>query len=336
MTEHRTGPSNSEREGAPAAVSCVDVIIAARNRADTIERAVRSALEQAEVRTVIVVDDASDDDTAAKAKSCDPGGKRVIVERLSANVGPSAARNIAIKISKVPWLAILDGDDYFLPGRLATLLSVADAWDFVADDIIQVREDQVGKTEFEPVLFADHHQPFALDLEAFVLGNIRQHGVLRTELGFLKPLVRRSFIDAHGLKYDEKLRLGEDYALYARALAVGARFLIVPKPGYASVVRADSLSACHTRHDLECLRDSNAALIRSATLTAAEQLALRGHYTSVDCRVQWLAIIEGYKARSVNGLLAPFCRSPRISLYLLERVVTELVARSKRTRTKGL
>ena len=41
-------------------------MIAARDRADTIERAIASALAQDEVRTVIVVDDGSTDDTAAQ------------------------------------------------------------------------------------------------------------------------------------------------------------------------------------------------------------------------------------------------------------------------------
>ena len=93
-------------------------MIAAWNRSDTIARAVLSALAQDEVRSVIVVDDGSIDDTAAMASQCDPEGRRVIVERLRSNMGPSAARNIAIEISKAPWLAILDGDDFFLPGRL--------------------------------------------------------------------------------------------------------------------------------------------------------------------------------------------------------------------------
>jgi hypothetical protein len=88
-------------------IARVDVLIVARDRADTIERAVLSALAQDEVRAAIVVDDGSTDDTAARARRCDPEGKRLIIERLPSSVGPSAARNIAIEISTAPWLAIL-------------------------------------------------------------------------------------------------------------------------------------------------------------------------------------------------------------------------------------
>ena len=96
-------------------VGRVDVVIAALDRADTIERAVSSALMQDAVRAVIVVDDGSTDDTAARARQCDLDSKRVIVERLHFNLGPAAARNVGIGISTAPWLAILDADDFFLP-----------------------------------------------------------------------------------------------------------------------------------------------------------------------------------------------------------------------------
>ena len=49
--------------------ACVDVLIAVWNDAGTIERAVRSALSDAYVNNVIVIDDASTDDTASVVAS---------------------------------------------------------------------------------------------------------------------------------------------------------------------------------------------------------------------------------------------------------------------------
>jgi succinoglycan biosynthesis protein ExoU len=328
MTKCATSNCVIDREECRRDNACVDVLIAARNRADTIERAVQSALAQDEVRTVIVVDDASTDDTAVIATQCDPSGHRLIVERLPSNVGPAAARNRGLQLSTAPWFAVLDGDDFFLPGRFEALLSKSDDWDFLADDLVQVREEEVGKTALEPVLFGDRDEPFALDLEAFVLGNVRRHGILRTELGFIKPLIRRAFIDQCGLNYDEKLRLGEDYALYIRALAGGARFLIVPASGYASVIRADSLSALHSKQDLECLRDSDVDLLGRARLTVGQRRALKQHYTSVDCRVQWLRVIDSIKSRQYASFVAAFFRSPRVSLFLTRRLIEEFWKRA--------
>jgi succinoglycan biosynthesis protein ExoU len=303
--------------------SCADVLIAARDRADTIERAVLSALSQPEVDTVIVVDDGSTDDTSARAIKCAPYGKRLIVERLNFSAGPSAARNVAIEISKSPWLAILDGDDFILPGRIGKLLSLSADWDFVADDPLQISEDRVGHEAPTSMLSEASREPHRIDLEEFVRGNVARRGALRRELGFVKPLIRRSFLDRHGLRYDEELHLGEDYLLYACALAAGARFRLVQAAGYVSVMRADSLSARHSKQDLERLRDSDCKLMAITTLTLRERRALNAHYSSVDCRVQWLTVIEAFKSRRLLDFLAPFVRSPTVALYITTRLLEE-------------
>jgi succinoglycan biosynthesis protein ExoU len=308
--------------------ACVDVVIAARDRSDTIERAVKSALMQPDVRTVIVIDDGSADDTAAIASRCDLNDERLIVRSLPLNRGPSAARNTALEFSTAPWICVLDGDDYLLPGRIAKLLAGATGRDFVADDLLQVHEQRIAWEAPVPVLFGSSFEPRPLDLEEFVRGNIRPHFVHRRELGFLKPLIRRAFIEQHRLRYDESLRLGEDYALYARALALGARFLIVPAAGYVSVVRSDSLSARHSRLDLERLRDSDTVLLAWPHLSAAERRALRKHREAVDCRVQWLVVIEAVKSQDYLRLVGTFLHSVNISIYLARRLLEEIGRRT--------
>jgi succinoglycan biosynthesis protein ExoU len=307
----------------------VDVLIAAWDRSETIQRAVMSALAQPDVSTVIVVDDGSRDDTASRARECAVDSSRLVVERLPANRGPSAARNLALEISTASWVTMLDGDDYLLPGRIAALLAKAEAWDFVADDLLQARD---GADEpMRPALFERHFDPWPLSFEQFVRGNVTRRP-LRRELGFLKPLIRRSFLDRHRLRYDERLRLGEDYALYARALAAGARFLLVPAEGYVSVMRNDSISSCHSREDLERLRDSDTDLIAQNSLTAGERRALKSRYQSVDCRVQWLVAIEAVKSREFARFMATFGRSPKVSLFLVERLLEELFKRARRAK----
>jgi succinoglycan biosynthesis protein ExoU len=331
MTDHFTDYFVVNGRTEEAATSCVDVVVAARDRADTIQRAVRSALAQEEVRAVIVVDDGSTDDTAARARECDVEGKRVCVERLRSSLGPSAARNIAIEKSRAPWLAILDGDDFFLPGRIRTLLKVADDWDFVADDLLQVPSDAPDSQDAMATLLGASFKQRSLNLEQFVLGNIPQPGFVRKELSFLKPLIRRSFLDRHKLRYNEALRLGEDYAFYAHALAAGARFFVHPAAGYVSLVRPDSLSARHTRQELELYRDSDCKLIATTNLTPNERRALTKHYSSVDCRVQILNVIEAIKSGNGSQFLTAFFRSPAVTLFITKSLVVEARRRSRRS-----
>jgi succinoglycan biosynthesis protein ExoU len=300
----------------------VDVLIAAWNRADTIEHAVASALAEPEVANVIVVDDGSSDDTVGRVRHIARHDDRTIIHRLSTNSGPSTARNAGLTLSAAPWVAVLDGDDFFLPGRIAKLLASAGGCDLVGDDILQIDEAQVGKSEPRPS-FGDRSATWRLDFETFVRGNASRRGAPRRELGFVKPLMRRAFLDRHGLRYDPRLRLGEDYALYARALGVGARFAMLPPCGYVSVMRAGSLSGRHAREDLERLRDVDLELAAIDNLTRADQRALRVHYHSVDAKIRWLAIIDGFKARSPSGFLKPFVCSPEVSGSLVQQLFDE-------------
>jgi succinoglycan biosynthesis protein ExoU len=308
-------------------LAIVDVIIAVWNSSGTIERAVRSALSEPDVNRVIVVDDQSTDDTPHVVSSlADKLGDRIRLQRLEKNAGPAVARNRGLALSKAPWIAILDGDDYFRPGRVRALLDASEGADFVADDHIQIREGEDVNSAGHFLLGIE--EPITLDLETFVAGNISQKGRLRKEFGFLKPIMRRSFLEQHQLRYAEVLRLGEDFALYARALAVGAVFKVIPSGAYVSIVRPGSISGNHTKRDLEHLRDSDIELQRLPKLTEREKELVQLHYESIDARVQWLNVIDAVKARSFRAFLSPFFIRWTTSFYLIGRLQEQLFLRS--------
>ena len=301
----------------------IDVLVPAWNRSDTIERAIWSCLSQPEVRTAIVVDDASTDDTSSKAARIGKASGRVIVLTLTSNSGPSAARNTALDASEAPWVAILDADDYFLPGRIAKLMAYTQECDIVADDILQIREPQLG---LRPVMFDEQFEPWRIDFATFIQGNTGHRVRERREYGFFKPIMRRSFLDRTQLRYDEKLRLGEDYSFYARALVQGARFLVVPAQGYVSVARTDSLTEHHTRHDLEQLRNSDKELSEVFSLTIRERRAVMRHCSSIDARIKWLLVIDAFKARNIAAFLTPFFETPGFPSFCLVSSAKRLFA----------
>lgn len=250
------------------------VIIAAKNASDTIAIAITSALAEPQVSEVVVIDDGSTDATAAVAQSFDDGSRRLKVETFRVNRGPSAARNHAISISTAPLIAILDADDFYFPGRFAAMLETDD-WDLVADNIAFIQQSKAGAASVVPERFAPEEH--FLQLSEFIEGNISKRGVERGETGFLKPVIRRSFLDEHGLRYDEAMRLGEDYELYVRALACGARYKVIRNCGYGAIVRGDSLSGRHRTEDLRQLYEADQRILATYSLKPQEAALLREH-----------------------------------------------------------
>jgi hypothetical protein len=102
----------------------VSVVIPTRDRASRLRAALASALAQARVSVdVIVVDDGSSPDTARAIAELATGPVRLL--RHDTPLGVSRARNAGIEAARAPWIAFLDDDDLWAPGKLAAQLARA-------------------------------------------------------------------------------------------------------------------------------------------------------------------------------------------------------------------
>lgn len=297
----------------PAQADTVSILIAAFNAEATLARAVNSALTQACVIEVIVIDDASSDQTAEIADALARVDQRVRVLRQSVNAGPAAARNAGLSAASGAWIGVLDADDYFQPGRVAHLLDHADRADFLADNLLRTSD----AASPAPAWRGSHPTARAINLIEFLESNLGIPGT-PLDLGFVKPLMRRAFLEQHRLAYQD-MRLGEDYELYARALILGARFLVSPSAGYVSVEREGSLSKVHSEADLRRLRDCDDQLAQLRPLTSSERRALKRHRTSVDNKLQWRLLILAVKMRAPVAALKTF-HSPQAAVYLTAKL----------------
>lgn len=116
------GPAGPPEPRLPAparseAPPLVSVVIPAFNRAGTIARAIASVQAQDyPTLEILVVDDASTDDTAARVAAI--GDPRLRLIRQESNGGVARARNRGMLEARGALIAFLDSDDEWLPGKL--------------------------------------------------------------------------------------------------------------------------------------------------------------------------------------------------------------------------
>jgi glycosyltransferase involved in cell wall biosynthesis len=141
----------------------VSVVIPTYNRAELLQQAIDSVLAQTFADfEVIVVDDASTDETGAVATAIDDDRIRYI--RHEQNRHGAAARNTGIEAARGEYVAFLDDDDEWYPEKLAKQVAVMEdspadvalvyCWAEVydGDERINVRRPDLAGDIFEQTL----------------------------------------------------------------------------------------------------------------------------------------------------------------------------------------
>lgn len=100
----------------------ISVVLATRNGSKWLDRALGSVLSQTEMDIeLIVVNDASTDNTGQKAKEWALKDSRIRVIELTENVGPGKARDRGIREAKGDYIALIDDDDFWISKDKLTL-----------------------------------------------------------------------------------------------------------------------------------------------------------------------------------------------------------------------
>jgi succinoglycan biosynthesis protein ExoO len=295
----------------------VSVVVASRNAASYIDEALRSARGQTlESVEILVVDDGSTDDTRARAAHHAAEDPRVVVLDGPGR-GPGAARNVALAAARGSWIAILDADDAMHPRRLERLLAVADAEsaDIIADNLLLFHALPAPRAPALLLTGDAWRDCRRIDLTTYIANNALFS--LGQPLGYLKPIIRRRLVEDPSSRYDETLRIGEDYDLLARLLVAGAHYHYVPTPFYfyrrhwqstsfrMSLTDIEALIAASDRlHDR--LRDDSAS---AASATRRRTLARAAHFT---------AALEHLKAGRWAGAAAVLAANPAALPLLLD------------------
>jgi succinoglycan biosynthesis protein ExoO len=231
----------------------VSILMVARDAAAFIDAAILSARDQSlSDLEIVVVDDGSRDATARIARSHADRDARVRVLE-GPRRGLSAVRNASLDAARGRFAAIVDSDDLLHPRHLEGLVG-GQARHGGAVCATNMLEFQGAGAAFTTRRFAQGPPWDAarrITPEEFVArGMIGGSGA---SLGYLKPLFDLAFLRANGLRYDERLRIGEDFDLVLRAMLAGARYVFLPQTTYYYRRHGGSTSHRLVRADLEGL-----------------------------------------------------------------------------------
>lgn len=225
-------PLKMPRSGVSPVVS---VVIPTYNRAQSVCRAIDSVLTQDHTDLeVIVVDDASTDDTAQVVRQIPDDRIRLVEQPV--NQGVSAARNRGIAEARAPLIALLDSDDVWLPGKLSRQIELMDASPANVGLIYTGIENRTsgGAKTFVPTLRGD--------VFASLLKVNKMHGCPST------ALIRREVFDMVG-KFDRTYPAIEDYEMWIRiARFWRVDFISEPLAAYFDAAEDDAAGLRRSRN----------------------------------------------------------------------------------------
>lgn len=287
------------------AAPLISVVMANFEAGEKIVHALHSVLRQSVGDLeVIVSDDGSRDDSLAHVRRLMEIDGRIRLVTAMENGGPARCRNRALDMARGRWIGVVDSDDIIHPERFERLLAAALAHDadIVADDQLLFFEDGSAP---QLMLGEGVERSFLVSTERWVLAGTDGSPAL----GYLKPLISAERLKA--LRYDEELRIGEDFDLILRLMLDGARMLVVPEPFY--LYRRHSRSISHRLS----VADMEAMVARQRALVGAQGVLDRRLASAFEQRLAVLRrgldyerLVASVKARRVASALFLLARNP--------------------------
>lgn len=181
----------------------VSVVMPTHNRSWIIEKAINSVLKQTMSDfELIIVDDASTDDTVAKIKQLQD--KRIVLHALTENKGQSIARNEGLKIAQGEIIAYLDSDNVWYTNYLEVMLS-----ELTPNYVLAYASQNVllcGGNKENLQIIGRQVRDYPYNPDGLTRGNF---------IDINCTVHRKNILDEIGM-FDENLKTNEDWDLFAR------------------------------------------------------------------------------------------------------------------------
>jgi glycosyltransferase involved in cell wall biosynthesis len=288
-------------------VAKISIVIATRNRAAYLRRAIASVAAQTWADwEIIIVDDGSTDTTRAEVErfSVDPRIRYLYqVQR-----GVSAARNVGVGRASGEYLAFLDDDDVFLPHKLRTQL-----WVLENDNSLGLVAgghhvlDDTGR-----VLATDEPWKYlaALSPEALLLGN---------RFAPNSVLVHRKCWQYVG-GFDETLALAEDWDLWLRLALSGCRMTWLRQ-----VVCGVRGQGAHASSNLDAMRQAELRVLEKVFTDSGVRPDLARHRRAAMSRVYLRSAVRQYATGDLHQAPPELERAIALEPSVLDKHSQQLV-----------
>ena len=289
------------------------VVIAAYQAAEFIGNAIESALAQEPPPLeVIVSDDGSTDDLAAAAARFGDAVRLVRIE----HGGEAAAKNAGAAVARGDFLAFLDADDRYLPGRLKAIAAAIErepAVDLVTTNADLVYDGRaIGRAYGDSFLFVFENQREAILRHNFILGNAAIRRSRFEELGGFDPAVKHT----------------TDWEFCIRLILTGSKVDFIDEPLAEYHLHPEGMSASRVAMS----RGRLATLAKTAQrsdLSSAERRMLEGTRDREELRLareqMKEALLDGTPAEARRAGLCVF-RSTRQSAAARIKALAVVVA----------
>lgn len=267
---------------------------------------------------VIVIDDASTDNSCDLVKKAAVQDPRIRLLANTKNGGPASARNLGLDAARGDWLAVMDSDDLMHPERLANLVDTAerDGADMIADNLMMFHDDASAP----PSRFLPYNDAQWVDTPRYIRSN-QLFVSAGPPLGYLKPVIRAKLIRRGGSRYDTTLRIAEDYYFVLGLLVAGARFRLVPDLTYFYRRHTSSISHRLSAATLQPMLQADSTL--RATLASPQPdilAALDAVRRTVETALAFDGLVGALKRKQPLRALRLAAANPRAAALLRQPV----------------
>ncbi len=294
----------------------ISIVIPVYKAEKYIRQAVESALSQPEVGEIILIEDASPDNSL---KVCQELANEYSLVKLfchndKKNHGASASRNLGIQKANFDYIAFLDADDFYLPGRFKVAIEKFNKYpeiDGVYEAVGTYFQDEESQEKWASI--GRNTRKLTTVNEIIEPDLLFETLVKKEEVGWFHAdglVVRKAIFGRTGY-FDEHLEFSEDIVMWFKMAAVGKLL-----PGSLEVPVA--MRRVHSHNHVTTFHKK---LVYYSGLPRWETLFIWGYNSKLESRK--LALLFNRYADSITNKTVPIKTNIlHIELYKIYKIIT--------------